>query len=195
MAELVICSVSGCSKHARARGYCSLHYRRWRRLGTTELDSYRRKSQRFFFEVAMKSSGGIETPCVLWPFPLGKNGYGRVAYECKTYNTHRLACILKKGPPPTPKHQAAHLCGVKHCCHPGHIIWATVAENHSHKIIHGTHLRGERQNGAVLTEDAVRQIRQLIGTMQQKEIAAMFGVARSVIYNIQYKKAWKWLDD
>lgn len=196
MAELRLCSIPNCGKTTKrgGRGYCRMHYKRVTRLGTTELDGYLRPAQRYFFEVAMKLEGGPETPCLIWPFPLGKNGYGRVAYKGKTYAVHRLACLLKQGRPKAPKNHAAHLCGVRSCCNPGHITWATVKENQSHTIIHGTRLRGERQNGAVLRESDVREIRSLLGKLRQKDIAAKFGVTRSAIYAIKAGTAWAWLD-
>jgi len=50
--------------------------------------------------------------------------------------------------------------------------------------------RGENHRTAKLTDDDVRQIRRLFGTMPHKDIAAKFGVHKSVISHIKTRKRW-----
>jgi transposase len=47
---------------------------------------------------------------------------------------------------------------------------------------------------AKLTADDVRRIRALTGTMKQKEIAAMYGVSRDCIGDIQRGIRWTHVD-
>jgi hypothetical protein len=61
------------------------------------------------------------------------------------------------------------------------------------KRIHGTHLRGESQNGSKLKEKDVLEIRSLLGHMKHREIAERYGVATSVISRIKAGTRWGWL--
>lgn len=51
----------------------------------------------------------------------------------------RAMCILAKGLPPTPKHQAIHSCGNGHlnCVNPSHLRWGTASENREDAVRHG----------------------------------------------------------
>jgi hypothetical protein len=99
------------------------------------------------------------------------------------------------GPPPTPKHQAAHLCGRggDGCVNPHHLAWKTQAENMADKLIHDTHSRGERCSNAKLTENDVIAIRQLGKSVRHSDLALRFGVSRHTIRNVLYRKDWAWL--
>lgn len=50
---------------------------------------------------------------------------------------------------------------------------------------------GEDRFCAKLTEENVRAIRALAGTMLQKDIAALFNTARNNVCNIINRKTWK----
>jgi HNH endonuclease len=48
----------------------------------------------------------------------------------------RIMCELRNGPPPTPEHEAAHICpqGENHrCIRPDHLAWMTRVENERYK--------------------------------------------------------------
>jgi hypothetical protein len=104
-------------------------------------------------------------------------------------------CIEARGRPPTPTHEAAHHCGKGNegCTNPKHIYWATSAQNQSDRIIHGTTNRGSRQGQAKLTEFDVLQIRQLMTSRTQTQLAQQFQVSPSTISNIKTGKNWSWL--
>ena len=70
------------------------------------------------------------TGCYLWT---GYVNGGRPTYieGGKSYRVARLICEEAHGPPPTPKHQAAHKkpCREILCISPYHVRWATQSEN------------------------------------------------------------------
>jgi hypothetical protein len=55
-------------------------------------------------------------------------GYGRVGYQGKSYDAHRLVYILSEGPVAEGK-ELDHLCRVRHCVNPDHLREVTRREN------------------------------------------------------------------
>lgn len=48
----------------------------------------------------------------------------------RQFNVARLVCEMIQGPPPTPLHEASHLCpGNWLCVNPDHLVWETHKEN------------------------------------------------------------------
>jgi hypothetical protein len=135
--------------------------------------------------------------CLIWPFAIGADGYGRVHRPKGSLTTaSNLMCEMVHGPKPSQKHEAAHSCGMGNtgCVNPRHVYWATPKENHADKIKHGTTNRGEQQGASRLTEDDIRQIRSRSGTESQLSLAREFQVDPSHISKIVNRQAWGWLD-
>jgi len=188
-----VCSVPGCGKVHDSHGYCNKHAHRWRRHGdplggTTD----RYAAQRFMNEVAITHRG---QDCLAWPFGSNNKGYGVFHLERNSVAAHVFVCEAVHGPKPTPYHEVAHTCGKGHllCCNPMHLRWATRAENHADKILHGTMPLGEKNPSNKLKEDEVLQIRAMLGTQAQHRIAAKFGVSQTVVSRISRGTMWGWL--
>lgn len=184
------CSVDGCDKKAKARGWCSAHHEQWRKHGriiVVKGHASPGEPQKFIEDVALKFTAD---ECLIWPFGRISTGYG----ICGQKLAHRIVCERVNGPPPSNIHEAAHSCGKGHlgCCNPKHLRWATPIENANDRYIHGTQHRGERTHGSVLTESDVLKIYELKGK-NQTEIARMFGVSSSAISAIQNGRNWGWL--
>lgn len=56
--------------------------------------------------------------CVLWPYATEYNGYGNFGYLGRMLRAHKFMCELTHSPRPTPKHEAAHSCGIALCVNP-----------------------------------------------------------------------------
>lgn len=187
----MICSVSDCHKPAvNKRGWCKMHYRRWRvygdPLGGGTFKGYPLKWLHDHLDYA-------DNNCLIWPFSRNSDGRAQIRTNRKKKLVSRIMCEHRHGPPPTPKHEAAHNCGNGHlgCVNGGHIRWATSKENQSDRLTHGTHNRGGRNGKAKLTEADVIEIRASI--IPQKDIAMTFGVDPSTISHIISRKSWEWL--
>lgn len=128
--------------------------------------------------------------CLLWPFAVGNNGYGAVWHGGRVTTSHRAVCVDAHGEPPPGHNDAAHSCGVRTCCNPRHLRWATRSENNMDKVRHGTHDRGSRHVKSKLTEAEVSEIHRLAGTVSKLGIAKRFGVCSSVVDRILKGKAW-----
>lgn len=189
MAVNSICKIEDCGKPARGRGWCPTHYTRWRKHGDPLAVKYPTPA-RDYYEREVLTYDGDE--CLTWPFSKTAAGYADINGQY----VHRMLCEEANGPPPTPRHHAAHSCGHGHlaCVTKRHLDWKTPKQNNADKLRHGTEQRGERHGQAKLTEPEVRAIRALKGTMLQKEIAGQFGIDPAYVGQIQRRECWGWLE-
>lgn len=132
--------------------------------------------------------------CKIWPFAKLRAGYGTVDWQGKTVTAHRLICRLKHGEPERGK-IAAHRCGNPSCINPNHLRWATYAENDADKLIHDTHIRGERNHESKLTRHDVTAMRRAYdsGRASLIDLYQRYGVSKSTAYRILMRQSWTWL--
>jgi len=128
--------------------------------------------------------------CLIWPFSLDADGYGRVWYKGKTITACRLVFFLGHNRWPNPL--ARHTCDTASCINPRHIIEGTHADNVADAIARGRFpvSRGEDNIGAKLTNEAVREIRNSLG-VSKSALAAKFHVSRRTIRQVIQGKRWK----
>lgn len=108
-----------------------------------------------------------------------------------TINFHRTVVELFVGPIPEGK-MVAHLDGNPRNNVIENLMIATAAENHSHRILHGTDTRGEQCSWSKLTESQVRKILNTpINRGSQLALAREFGVSRMSIANVLNCETWK----
>lgn len=193
------CTIDGCKKPVHSRGYCHMHYRRWR-LGKDLLAPQQIASPGVPWQWLREHVDFHGGECLTWPFGRSSDGYARISSrrhkgDSSSTSAHIEMCRLAHGEPPSPTHQAAHSCGNGHlgCVHPDHLRWATAKENQHDRIEHGTHMFGELMPWAKLTEAAVLEIRSLPTTMTLDEIAPIYGVTRSTIHHVRTRKTWRHL--
>ena len=146
------CSVEGCGSASLARGYCSKHWSRWRKYGTTDLPT-----RMDIFWSRVDRSGG---PSACWPWTAGgiSDGYGHfwISEIQSNRMAHRVAYEDVIGPVPdgmvldhvchnNSGCKLGNECPHRRCCNPTHLEPVTNVENT---------LRGEGPNSrnAVPTE-------------------------------------------
>lgn len=194
MAAPRLCSIPGCDKPHKARGWCTMHYTRWKSHGDPlkTLTAPTGEPERFYRDVVLAYDGN---ECLFWPFSKTPAGYGSMTNNGGSNIVSRRLCEEINGHPPTPKHDAAHSCGKGHmaCVTKGHLSWKTHAENGADMVLHGSSPRGDRHGVAKLTEDQVREIRALKGRQRQRETAVRFGISGPTVSMIQAGRRWSWL--
>jgi hypothetical protein len=110
----------------------------------------------------------------------------------KTTHIHKIVCETFNGPRPFPGAQVCHLDGNRMNNAARNLAWGTAKENNSHKVLHGTDGRGERNGQAKLTRDAVRQMRAQRGLGRTfKSIADEFGVSAMTAHRAITGGSWK----
>lgn len=119
MADERRCSVDGCTKTHRARGYCASHYARMMRNGAPVLQPHATPQVRFEAKIH-KIPGG----CWIWTAQIGTHGYGVFGTggraDRKMVYAHRFSYEMYVGPIPDGLH-LDHLCRVKPCVNPDHL--------------------------------------------------------------------------
>lgn len=130
----------------------------------------------------------VGSGCWEWRGRRHLRGYGRYNGQ----QAHRVAYLKWNGPIPADQ-LVRHTCDNRGCVNPCHLVLGTPAQNSQDMKDRGRQARGERHSQAKLTEEAVREIRSLIGKrVPHRAIAARFRVDPSMISKIKAGKAWGW---
>lgn len=127
------CSMEGCGKTIRARGWCAQHYGRWQRHGdpTVRLNLYVKGSEeeRFWAKVDPCRTDG----CMVWLGALNSNGYGTLVVSGAGIQAHHFLV----GKPPEGlewDHVKERGCTHRNCIWPEHLELVTHREN----VLRGT---------------------------------------------------------
>jgi len=122
------CTIPGCPKPLRARGWCAMHWSRWRRHGDPTDESPRGKKPlavgaRFWSKVRKTES------CWLWTGALIRRRYGAFTVgPGEVRYAHRVAYELLVGSIPTGL-TLDHLCRNTVCVNPSHLEPVSLGEN------------------------------------------------------------------
>lgn len=131
--------------------------------------------------------------CWIWTAAKMPKGYGQMKLPKtrKQEYAHRLAYMIHFGEIPDGKH-VCHKCDNPSCVNPDHLFLGTAWDNLNDMKIKGRHLYGEKNTQSILTDEAVRKIKQLISDGQsQSKIAAMFNVHQVTISKIHRGLRWQ----
>lgn len=186
------CSVDGCTRPVKARGWCNAHHKRWMRHGD-HLGGRTPEGvpMQWLEDVALSFDGA---DCLTWPFADAGNGYGRIWTGERSAYAHRVVCERTSGPAPDGC-DAAHSCGNGDlgCVNPHHLSWKTRQGNFADKLAHGTHQRGERHGQSKLSEAAARDIKSNTARLAVGDLARRYGVSSRTVSDIQGGRRWGWL--
>lgn len=187
-----LCSVPGCDRTSRKRGWCQPHYLRWWRHGDPLAGGLPKGEAQTFLVNALSFDG---EGCLFWPFFRTKEGYGAIHLRGRCQIVSRVVCEREHGPPPSNLMEAAHSCGNGHlgCVNRHHLRWASYAENRIDMVNHGRSNRGEKNPQSKLTRNQVSEIRAASRAGSHREIGDKYGVSASAISLIRAGHTWSWL--
>lgn len=134
------------------------------------------------------------TGCRDWPWAVNNRGYAMVRWEGKVRKAGHVILEMVGRPRPSPGLMQLHSCDRPVCVAPWHLRWGTSYENRRECIDRGRQVQAEgADNGlAKLTDEKVRAIRAARGKTT-KELAAEYGVHRTVIGKIRNGRIWRHL--
>src|SRR6266481_1732442 len=95
-----------------------------------------------------------DAKCLMWPFGVDRDGYGRIKIKGVENRSHRVVFFLHYGRWPSPC--ALHSCDIPGCCNLRHISEGTHRQNQNQKANRGRSLQGVQQHDAKLTDELVR---------------------------------------
>lgn len=211
------CSIDGCERPARARGWCRLHYKRnyrngdplkthkpWGRDGSrnrmceTEGCARKARSRRM---CNTHYSQWWHASCL----PISAEDFYQRARKCEDgcwrygshadhkyvevhgVRAHRLSYTLSNGPIPDGM-VVRHTCDVPICVNPDHLLVGTQKDNCADKMQRLRHAHGEAVWCAILTEEDVRDIRASDST--STELARKYGMSSSGIWSARSGATW-----
>jgi hypothetical protein len=124
-----------------------------------------------------------------------KHGYYHISlYKNKTCYTKDIHIIVARTFISNPLNlpEVNHIDGNKENCAATNLEWSTKSDNEKHAYRTGLRsAKGEKNNQSKLTDIQVKEIKELKGKIKGSEVAIMYDIDRSVIYNIFNNKAWK----
>src|SRR5712664_1832690 len=132
--------------------------------------------------------------CWLWIGGYNNKGYPTFYYEGSPVYAHRFAWFLKTGR--WPKNNSLHKCDTPLCIRWSHLFDGTHKENTQDMIRKGraryVGLLGSRNGASKLTEDKVREIKELLSSGEtQRAIAKGYGVTQALINYINVGRNWR----
>lgn len=140
--------------------------------------------------------------CWLWTGAKANFGHGIInggGNRGKALRAHRVSWELHYGPIPDGL-LVCHHCDVPACVRPDHLFLGTKQENNADCARKGRYDRVKRPKGSrhgmsKLTDDDVRQIRQIYLDAKPtlRSLAQQFGVSLQQIFQIVHRRSWRHL--
>lgn len=127
------CSIEGCVRPHRARGWCTGHYQRWAKAGSAEARmplgrAPLPRGTELTLEFLVERTSKSDTGCFLWAGYVDRGGYGQIRHDGKTDGAHRVAWEVANGPIPEGM-SVDHICHNRACVNADHLRLASPTEN------------------------------------------------------------------
>lgn len=125
------CSIDGCEKPRKARGWCDAHWYRWHKHGDPLAGNTVYATPEEAFLARTEPIVG-DPGCVVWTGALNGDGYGKIKVDGRAVKAHRYAWEREHGPIPDST-VIDHTCWERTCVNVNHLRLATVAQNNQNR--------------------------------------------------------------
>lgn len=140
--------------------------------------------------------------CIEWQGAKSTFGHGRMKRQGTLVSPHRVVYESINGPL-AESELVLHHCDHPGCVNPKHLFKGSYSDNMKDCAAKGrlstqidpSITQGERRSTSKLTDDGVREIRRLAGSVRVKDLAAKFGVHRSIIQKVIKRQRWAHVTD
>lgn len=129
----------------------------------------------------------IPCKCIEFAGYLLPSGYGQKWFRGRKWRAHRVAWVLANGEIPDGM-CVCHRCDNRACVNPDHLFLGTKADNSRDMVRKGRQTKGQDIVKSKITESQVLAIR--ADPRTQCEIAADYGVHRTLVSHIKRRKIW-----
>ena len=191
MSDSSMCSIEGCDRSKRARGWCATHYKRWTLYGDPfgfHPKTMRTPRQRFESYVDRTSK-----ECHEWIGHKTPAGYGDFKDQGKTWLAPRWEWFQAYGPLPKTTF-IRHRCDNPACVRLDHLTPGTAKQNSQDMVERGRSSFGTRNARAKLTEEqALEALMRSRNGERYVSIAKDYGVTPENISMLANGKTWKHL--
>lgn len=191
MSDSSMCSIEGCVRPKRGRGWCGTHYARWARNGDPlafHAKTTRTPRERFESYVDRTSK-----ECHEWIGYTNNMGYGEFKYKGKGWIAPRWEWVSTYGPLPRTTF-IRHRCDNPLCVRLDHLTIGTPKQNSQDMVERGRSSFGARNGSAKLTEaEAMDALSRARKGETYASIARTYGVTPENISMLANGKTWKHL--
>lgn len=142
-------------------------------------------------ERVMSSYAVSESGCWEWTksFQGNLRNVGQIRVNGKTRKASRLSYEINVGAIPVGL-CVLHRCDNPKCINPDHLFIGTHKDNVQDMIAKRRGLVGHKNGASVLTDDNVREIRNLAGYFSDRCIADKFDISPITVFDIRHKRTW-----
>lgn len=206
-----ICSL--CGQPAIARGWCTLHYQRWRRHGDPEAyvghpGPRTDAVDRFWSKVDRRG----DDECWPWLGGVDRDGYGYFKVGGRMWRAQRYVFNLAHPDAPIGDDEMTrHTCDNPPCVNPRHLLRGDALLNMADQVERDRTARGDRHgsrkhpetvrrgsdnSAARLTEEQVIEIRRRYAAGEkQVPLSAEFGISQITVSLIVRRRTWTHLKE
>ena len=139
----------------------------------------------------------MASTCINTRFAVDKDGYGLVTIAGTKQKHHRLAYCEANDLLITDiaGKVIMHTCDNPSCVNPDHLVLGTHADNTQDMWAKGRQnvpsFKGDKNPAAKLTDDKVREIRELAKVGNPFRLAKQYGISQGSLYYILSRRTWK----